>query len=196
MTAYYGSVNAPFPDLKSASPAVIKIGEQLTAAGDDAKGIPGCDQCHGPKGNGQLGIAPYLGGQYADYIAFTLHMWQRGYRKNMASDPWLTRADPSEAENAVLATLLLTRGMLCRMGAALLSKPTNVAIDEGQAGRAEGTSTGDYVRLSISDTGVGMAPDVLPRVFEPFFRPSGSKPAGSGWLGLSGLLVFERSGGR
>jgi cytochrome c553 len=79
---YYASADAPFPPLKSADPALIKLGEQLATSGDSAKGVPGCDMCHGPQGNGQPGIAPYLGGQYADYIAFTLHMWQRGYRNN------------------------------------------------------------------------------------------------------------------
>jgi cytochrome c553 len=82
VAAHYASVNPPFPPLRSASPALIKLGEQLATSGVAEKGIPGCDLCHGTQGNGQPGIAPYLGGQYADYIAFTLHMWQRGYRKN------------------------------------------------------------------------------------------------------------------
>jgi cytochrome c553 len=80
--AYYAGAKVPFPPLKSGDPALIKLGEQLATAGDVAKGIPGCDACHGPQGNGQPGIAPYLGGQYGHYIEFTLHMWQRGYRKN------------------------------------------------------------------------------------------------------------------
>jgi cytochrome c553 len=80
--AYYASTRVSFPPLKSEDPARIKLGEQLASAGDAAKGIPACDACHGPQGNGQPGTAPYIGGQYAQYIAFTLHMWQRGHRKN------------------------------------------------------------------------------------------------------------------
>jgi cytochrome c553 len=98
VATYYAGVKAPFPPLKSASLGLIKLGEHLATAGDAAKSIPGCDLCHGPQGNGQLGIAPYLGGQYADYIAFTLHMWQRGYRKNSPDvmEPFAKKLDDQQ----------------------------------------------------------------------------------------------------
>ena len=100
VAAYYANVKAPFPPLKSASPALIKLGEQIATAGDADKGIPGCEACHGPNGNGQLGIAPYLGGQYAHYIAFTLHMWRRGYRKNSGEvmEPFAKKLDDQQIE--------------------------------------------------------------------------------------------------
>jgi cytochrome c553 len=52
--------------------------------GNGTKGIPACNNCHGPHGGGEPPAIPYLAGQYARYIAFELQMWQRGYRQSSA----------------------------------------------------------------------------------------------------------------
>ncbi len=114
-------------------------------------------------------------------------------RTSLISDPWLTRADPSEVENAILNLALNARDAM-PIGGRLIIETDNVAIDAGQAAEVKGTQAGDYVRLSISDSGVGIAPDVLPKVFEPFFTTKGTG-RGSG-LGLSTLYGFaSQSGG-
>ncbi len=114
-------------------------------------------------------------------------------RTSLISDPWLTRADPSEVENAILNLALNARDAMPN-GGRLIIETNNVAIDAGQTAELKGTQAGDYVRLSISDSGVGIAPDVLPKVFEPFFTTKGTG-RGSG-LGLSTLYGFaSQSGG-
>ncbi len=80
VTAYFASVTAPFLPLKAPNAALVKRGEELAKAGGPEK--VHCDNCHGPGGSGEPPAIPYLGGQYAHYIAFTLQMWQEGFRKN------------------------------------------------------------------------------------------------------------------
>jgi cytochrome c553 len=80
VTAYFAGVNAPFLPLKAGNPALVKRGEELAKAGGPER--LRCDNCHGPGGGGEPPVIPYLAGQYAHYIAFTLQMWQVGFRKN------------------------------------------------------------------------------------------------------------------
>ena len=81
VAAYYAGTAAPFlPLADTASAALVAQGERLAEIGNEAKGIPGCVNCHGADGAGQSPTIPYLGGQYGHYISFELKMWQRGFR--------------------------------------------------------------------------------------------------------------------
>jgi cytochrome c553 len=80
VTAYFAGVNAPFLPLKAPNAALVKRGEELAEPGGPER--LHCDNCHGPGGSGEPPVIPYLAGQYAHYIAFTLQMWQEGFRKN------------------------------------------------------------------------------------------------------------------
>jgi cytochrome c553 len=82
VTAYFAGVNAPFLPLKAANAALVKHGEELAKVGSAERRIQNCDNCHGPEGAGEPPAIPYLAGQYAHYISFTLLMWQQGFRKN------------------------------------------------------------------------------------------------------------------
>jgi cytochrome c553 len=82
VTAYYASTNAPFLPLKAADAALVKRGEELAKVGSAERQIQNCDNCHGPAGAGEPPAIPYLAGQYGHYIAFTLQMWRKGFRKN------------------------------------------------------------------------------------------------------------------
>ena len=80
VTAYFAGVSAPFLPLKAPDPALVQRGAELAKAGGPDR--LHCDNCHGPDGSGEPPVIPYLAGQYAHYIAFTLQMWQEGFRKN------------------------------------------------------------------------------------------------------------------
>ena len=80
VAAYFAGVNAPVLPLKAPDAALVKRGEELAKAGGPER--LHCDNCHGPGGSGEPPVIPYLAGQYAHYIAFTLQMWRTGFRKN------------------------------------------------------------------------------------------------------------------
>jgi len=82
VTAYFAGVDAPFLPLKAPDAALLKHGEELAKVGSVERRIQNCDNCHGPGGAGEPPTIPYLAGQHAHYIAFTLQMWQQGFRKN------------------------------------------------------------------------------------------------------------------
>ena len=104
-------------------------------------------------------------------------------------DLWAVRADPSEVENAVLNLALNARDASPK-GGNLQIETCNITLDAEAVRQIEGLETGDYVRLSVSDTGIGMPPEVQRRVFEPFFTTKG--PGRGTGLGLSSLYGFAK----
>jgi len=106
---------------------------------------------------------------------------------------WSVRADPSEVENAVLNLAINSRDAMPD-GGKLVIETSNVVLEQSDIAREAGGRPGEYVRLSVSDTGVGMSKDVLARAFEPFFTTKG--PGRGTGLGLSVIYGFvQQSGG-
>jgi cytochrome c553 len=103
VSAYYARIAPPFPPLKAPDPALVKQGEELAKLGDAARRIQSCDRCHGPGGVGEPPAIPYLAGQYAHYTAFTLHMWQQGYRNSSPNAMEVMAKKLDEQETAAVA---------------------------------------------------------------------------------------------
>jgi PAS domain S-box-containing protein len=102
---------------------------------------------------------------------------------------WRINIDPSEVENTILNLAINARDAMPG-GGRLVIETSNVTLDGEMETSESGIAPGDYVRLSVSDTGIGMTPDVLQRAFEPFFT---TKPAGRGTgLGLSTIYGFVK----
>jgi CheY-like chemotaxis protein len=98
-----------------------------------------------------------------------------------ASASWAVEVDAGELELAVLNLILNARDAMPN-GGAITVRTVNCLGLSGDG------LQGDYVRLSVSDTGTGMASDVLARVFEPFFT---TKEIGKGsGLGLAQVHGF------
>jgi PAS domain S-box-containing protein len=99
---------------------------------------------------------------------------------------WLCHLDPSLLETALLNLVLNARDAMPD-GGVLEIETRNVVLDEGVVA---GCVPGPHVRLSVTDNGCGMPPEVRDRVFEPFFT---TKEVGKGTgLGLSMVYGFVR----
>jgi PAS domain S-box-containing protein len=106
-------------------------------------------------------------------------------------DLWLCRTDPHQLETAILNLAINARDAMPQ-GGRLTIKTANRSVDDALASRWE-AAAGDYVVVSIEDTGVGMSPEVLAHVFEPFFT---TKDVGKGTgLGLSQVYGFAKQSG-
>ena len=97
--------------------------------------------------------------------------------------------DPNQLENAVLNLVINARDAMPD-GGRLTIETGNVHLDSAYAARIHGVSSGQYVCIDVTDTGIGMAPEVIDRAFDPFFT---TKPIGQGTgLGLSMIYGFAR----
>ena len=108
-------------------------------------------------------------------------------------DLWPVHADPLQTETAILNLCINARDAMPR-GGKLLIETCNASVTEADVRRDPELRAGNYVRISITDTGTGMAPELAEHIFEPFFT---TKEVGKGsGLGLSMVYGFvQQSGG-
>ncbi|CAN5672872.1 hypothetical protein BH23DEI1_BH23DEI1_10710 [soil metagenome] len=97
------------------------------------------------------------------------------------ADVWPTFIDPHQLENSLLNLVLNARDAM-PTGGRLTLELDNVVLDEVYAARNDDVAAGEYVMVAVSDTGTGIAPVALGRVFEPFYTTK-AFGAGTG-LGL------------
>ncbi len=111
-------------------------------------------------------------------------------KTTLAPTLWRTRADPGQLENAIVNLAINARDAM--PGGGLLT----IAVDNCLIDPTDDTNvpSGSYVRLRVTDTGMGMSSDIITRAFDPFFTTKGVGK-GTG-LGLSQVYGFvTQSGG-
>lgn len=105
---------------------------------------------------------------------------------------WTISADPTQIHQVLMNVCLNARDAMPG-GGTLTIKTSNVAIDDNYARMNIDAEPGNYVAVTVTDTGVGMTQEVLKRAFDPFFT---TKDIGKGTgLGLATTLTIVRSHG-
>ncbi|MCJ2058576.1 ATP-binding protein [Methylobacterium sp. J-048] len=106
---------------------------------------------------------------------------------------WPALVDPPQLENALLNLCINARDAMPDGGRITIAT-ANTRLD-ARAARRQDLPAGQYLVLRVTDTGTGMAPEIVGKVFEPFFT---TKPIGQGTgLGLSMIYGFaQQSGGQ
>jgi nitrogen-specific signal transduction histidine kinase len=126
------------------------------------------------------GIVPLLERTLGEVI--TLHTV-------LSTEVWTTRVDPSQLENSLVNLAINARDAM-PAGGRLTVETSNGRIDQDYAAQYPEVEPGDYVRITVSDSGSGIPNDVLPHVFDPFFS---TKDTGKGsGLGLSMVHGFVK----
>ena len=104
---------------------------------------------------------------------------------------WTAFIDQNQFENALLNLCINARDAMPR-GGRLTIETANMWLDD-QPARQRDLPAGQYVSVSVTDTGEGMTSEVISQAFDPFFT---TKPAGKGTgLGLSMVYGFTRQSG-
>ncbi|MGB6537870.1 MAG: PAS domain-containing protein [Xanthobacteraceae bacterium] len=134
-----------------------------------------------------LGLAETLNG-LRDVLAGSLHV-NIELRLDIPDATWTVCVDKPEFELALVNLAVNARDAMAD-GGRLSIAASNVQL--AVADTPEGL-TGDAVALTVADTGAGIAPEILPRVIEPFFTTK--RPDQGTGLGLSQVYGFARRSG-
>lgn len=110
----------------------------------------------------------------------------------LAAGLWQVEADPNELEAAILNLSVNSRDAMPE-GGRLTIETSNAHLDHAYAAAHVEVNPGQYVMISVSDTGDGMSEEIIAQAFEPFFT---TKAVGKGTgLGLSQVYGFVKQSG-
>jgi signal transduction histidine kinase len=107
----------------------------------------------------------------------------------LAGGLWRTHADSTQLENTILNLAVNARDAMPD-GGKLTIETANASLDDAYAARHADVPAGQYVMISVTDTGHGMTPEVAAKAFDPYFTTKGVGK-GTG-LGLSQVMGFVK----
>ncbi len=110
-----------------------------------------------------------------------------------SAEAWPIKADVTMLETAILNLAINARDAMKPKGGTLIIETMNCTLDESYCRNHEDVVAGDYIAIAVTDTGSGIAPENIEKVFQPFFTTKGPE-AGSG-LGLSMIYGFVKQSG-
>jgi two-component system cell cycle sensor histidine kinase/response regulator CckA len=108
-------------------------------------------------------------------------------------DPWLVHADEAQLSNAIINLVVNARDAMPGGGTVTI-RTANETVRHASALGTAIMPAGDYVRLEVADTGIGMSKEIQSKIFDPFFT---TKPIGQGTgLGLATVYgIVKQTGG-
>ena len=110
----------------------------------------------------------------------------------MAPTIWPATADPVQLQTALVNLATNARDAMPN-GGKLVIQTENASLDESYVQQFSDLNAGEYVKVTVTDSGLGMTPETVERAFDPFFT---TKPVGTGTgLGLSMVFGFVKQSG-
>jgi PAS domain S-box-containing protein len=111
---------------------------------------------------------------------------------NLAPDLWTVYADATQIHQVLMNLVVNARDAMPNGGNLTISAE-NILIDENYARMYIDAEVGSYIAITITDTGLGISPEIIDRIFDPFFT---TKEVGKGTgLGLSTVIGIVKSHG-
>jgi PAS domain S-box-containing protein len=135
----------------------------------------------------------------SDVVGELAQMLRRLLREGVAlkvekdPDPWLVHADEAQLSNAIINLVVNARDAMPGGGTVTI-RTANETVRHASAHGTAIMPAGDYVRLEVADTGIGMSKEIQSKIFDPFFT---TKPVGQGTgLGLATVYgIVKQTGG-
>ena len=139
------------------------------------------------------------GHSLSEVLAELAHLLRRLIGSNIdlklehGRDLYPVLVDQGQLEQVVINLVVNARDAMPE-GGTLTIRTANMALDRPLPGAGETVPVGEYVRIDVIDTGTGISPEIIDRIFEPFFS---TKPVGAGTgLGLATVYgIVKQSGG-
>ena len=111
---------------------------------------------------------------------------------DLAEHLWPVHMDPGQADQVIMNLIVNARDAM-ENGGRLLVATANVRLDEAFVSRYPDMTTGEYVQLTVSDTGCGMSPETRQHIFEPFYTTKETgKGTGLGLATVYGIVTQNR----